>query len=77
MESTCERLMQQLKYIAARIAGHDTGLLDDLVQEMAIAILEAEPGHLNAYYLQKAEWRALNYAEKFRRFPRTGLDENR
>ena len=77
METPCERLLPQLRYIAGTLCGHDANMRDDVVQEMAVTILEAQPGHLDTYYLKLARWRAQNYLSQFRRFPNTGLDENR
>ena len=77
METPCERLLPQLRYIAGTLCGRDAHMRDDVVQEMAVTILEAEPGHLDTYYLRLARWRAGNYLGRFNRFPKTGLGENR
>ena len=76
MATTCERLLPRLKYIAAQLTG-DYHLQEDLVQEMAISVLEAGPDHYDIYYLQLAEWRAVDYLKRFGKFPLLGLDENR
>ena len=34
---------------------------DDLVQEMALALLEADDGHTDSYYLSRAYWRGLDW----------------
>jgi len=62
MNDTVARLYPQLRGVAASIAVDvDENLLDDLVQHMALCLLESKPDNTDSWYLQFAANRARNY----------------
>lgn len=80
MNDILERLYPKLRSIAINVApGRDANLYDDLVQEMALAILAYRPGHTDALYLRRCADRARNYLKHAALQPSTftdvGLDE--
>ena len=58
MHKVIERLTPRLRAIAHRLSPRD---LDDLLSEMSLAILNAGPGHKDAYYVRRAKDRACDY----------------
>ena len=56
-----EKEMGAIKRVASRLVSPACDIYDDLVQEMCLAILEAERGHVKSWYLERAKSRAINY----------------
>ena len=62
MNDTVERLYPKLRPVAVNVAGQvGESLLDDLVQHMALAILQCKPGQTDAFYLRRGADRVRNY----------------
>ena len=72
VESDYQALMADLDTVMCRqaraLAGRDAFLRDDLMQEMAIALLQAGPGHKRAYYKVRALGAAHDYMRKTHRW---------
>ena len=62
MNDIIERLYPKLRPVAVNVAGQvGESFLDDLVQHMALAILQCEPGHTDAFYLRRGADRVRDY----------------
>ena len=61
MDEVIRRLEPQLRAIASRMS---TAHVDDLMAEMAVAILVLGNGNTDALYLRRAKDRARNYMRK-------------
>ena len=62
MNDTVERLYPKLRPVAVNVAGQvGESFLDDLVQHMALSLLQCESGHTDAFYLRRAADRARHY----------------
>ncbi len=56
-----------LKKIASVLAKGDLSYEKDLVQEMALAILESPDGMTRSWYISRARYRARDYLKKYRK----------
>lgn len=57
-------LQLRLEGIAIKLC-KDPFLRDDILQEMYVRILEMDDGHTDAYYLQSAKHRAIDFLRKY------------
>ena len=57
-----ERLHPRLRRLAKKVARSSRDdLVDEVAQEMALALLECEPGNTDSWYLQQAEFQGRNF----------------
>lgn len=64
------RLLREFRILARSMAPKDRALQDDLVQEMALAVLQTRRMAHKTYFRRVAEWRACDVLRRaYRRMP--------